>query len=272
MCPIRTKRAACVFRKLCRRRARGSFTLRQRGNDRGGPTINMRYDRARPALMAAALFLIAVPVPAAAQANAASIRGTVVDSSGAAVPRVSVTAINDATGVKVSTATNDEGIYSFPVLNPGTYTISAELTGFKKEVHRGIELQLNQVVRIDLALELGSISDQVVVEARTPLVENETSSLGRVVSTRDVGELPLNQRNFAQLATLMPGSNFGAAGTIGGGGRPDDPRPRSSVFVNGTRDSSNSYLIDGIDNYDRIHTTIAIKPSINAIREFKVQP
>ena len=166
---------------------------------------------ARPALMAAALFLIAVPVPAAAQANAASIRGTVVDSSGAAVPRVSVTAINDATGVKVSTATNDEGIYSFPVLNPGTYTISAELTGFKKEVHRGIELQLNQVVRIDLALELGSISDQVVVEARTPLVENETSSLGRVVSTRDVGELPLNQRNFAQLATLMPGSNFGAA-------------------------------------------------------------
>ena len=226
---------------------------------------------ARPALMAAARFLIALPVPAAAQANAASIRGTVVDSSGAAVPRVSVTAINDATGVKVSTATNDEGIYSFPVLNPGTYTISAELTGFKKEVHRGIELQLNQVVRIDLALELGSISDQVVVEARTPLVENETSSLGRVVSTRDVGELPLNQRNFAQLATLMPGSNFGAAGTIGGGGRPDDPRPRSSVFVNGTRDSSNSYLIDGIDNYDRIHTTIAIKPSIDAIREFKVQ-
>src|SRR5207249_2107174 len=83
------------------------------------------------------------------------------------------------------------------------------------------------------------------VEERVPLVEAETSSLGRVVSQRDVVDLPLNKRNFSQLVTLVPGASFGAAGAIGSGTRPDDPRPASAFFVNGTRDTSNLYLIDG---------------------------
>jgi Carboxypeptidase regulatory-like domain/TonB dependent receptor-like, beta-barrel len=208
---------------------------------------------------------------ATAQVNTASIRGTVRDANGAAIAGVAVTSTNEATGVSLVTATNSEGIYTFPILNVGVYTVTAEYAGFKKAAHKGIGLQVNQTVRVDLSLEVGQVTEQVVIESGTPLVENETSSLGRVVSERDVVDLPLNQRNFVQLAVLLPGSNFGAAGTIGGGGRPDDPRPRSSIFVNGTRDSSNSYLVDGIDNYDRIHTTIAVKPSIDAIKEFKVQ-
>ncbi len=222
------------------------------------------------ALLGAALFCLA-PGDARAQANTAALRGIVSDASGAVVPEVSVMATNEDTGIKVSTVTNNEGIYVFPVLPLGTYTVSAELTGFKKIVRKGIELQVNQVVRIDLVLEVGTVTEQVVVEARAPVVESETSSLGRVVASREVVDLPLNKRNFAQLVTLLPGSSFGATGTIGGGDRPDDPRPRSSFFVNGTRDSSNTYLIDGIDNYDRVHTTIGIKPSIDAVEEFKVQ-
>jgi len=206
-----------------------------------------------------------------AQVSTGAIRGTVRDAAGGALSGVTVTVTNEATGVSQSTVTNNEGIYAFPILNVGTYTTTAEQSGFKKAAHKGIELQLNQTARIDFNLEVGQITDEVVIQAGVPLIENETSSLGRVVSERDVVDLPLNQRNFVQLAVLLPGSNFGAAGTIGGGGRPDDPRPRSSIFVNGTRDSSNSYLIDGIDNYDRIHTTIAVKPSIDAIKEFKVQ-
>lgn len=228
--------------------------------------------RFRLALLLGAAVLFFGPAQGLAQVNTAAMRGTVTDPTGAVVPGVSVLATNEATSVSRATVTNDEGIYAFPVLNAGTYTVTAELQGFKKVVRKGIELQLNQTARIDLALEVGPVTDQVVVEAtRAPLVESETSSLGRVVASRDIVDLPLNQRNFAQLATLMPGSNFGAAGAIGAGGRPDDPRPRSAIFVNGTRDSSNTYLLDGIDNYDRIHTTIAVKPSIDAIQEFKVQ-
>ncbi|PYU88417.1 MAG: hypothetical protein DMG08_25500 [Acidobacteria bacterium] len=224
----------------------------------------------RRVVLAAALFCIPI-FHAAAQVNTASIRGTVSDPSGAVVDGASITATNDLTGVSLTTVSNAQGIYVFPVLNLGAYTLAAEKQGFKKAVRKGIELQVNQTARIDLALEVGAVSEQVVVQEQIPLVEAETSSLGHVVTQRDVLDLPLNKRNFSQLAVLVPGANFGAAGTIGGGDRPDDPRPRSAFFVNGTRDSSNTYLIDGIDNYDRLHTTVAIKPSIDAVQEFKVQ-
>ena len=223
------------------------------------------------ALFAAAAVFCLQLFHAAAQVNTASIRGTVTDSSGAVVANASITAVNDATGAKSSTASNTQGIYSFPVLGVGAYTVTAELQGFKTAVRQGIELQVNQTARIDLVLEVGTVSERVVVEERVAVVETETSSLGTVVSRRDVVDLPLNKRNFAQLAVLVPGVNFGAAGTIGGGTRPDDPRPRSSFFANGARDSSNTYLIDGIDNYERVHATTVVKPSIDAVQEFKVQ-
>lgn len=225
----------------------------------------------RMRLLLAFMSLAVLPALAAAQATGGSIRGTITDSSGAVVADAAVTAVNDATGVKLGTVSNAEGIYAFPVLAPGSYTLTAEHPGFKKAVRKGVEIQLNQVARIDLSLEVGAVVEQVAVEEKAPLVDRETASLGRVVASRDVAELPLNKRNFAQLATLMPGSNFGSPDNIGGGGRPDDPRPRSGIFVNGTRESSSTYLVDGVDNYDRIHTTVGIKPSVDAIREFKVQ-
>lgn len=226
-----------------------------------------------PKVLTVLLFVLCALLPATvmAQATSAAIRGTITDASGAVVANVAVTAVNDETGIKHSTQSNAEGIYGFPVLTPGAYTISAEVTGFKKAVRKGVEIQLNQVARIDLTLQVGAFAESVIVEEKAPLVDSETASLGRVVASRDVVELPLNKRNFSQLATLMPGSNFGSIDNIGGGSRPDDPRPRSGIFVNGTRESSSTYLVDGVDNYDRIHTTVGIKPSVDAIREFKVQ-
>ena len=208
---------------------------------------------------------------AMAQVNTGAIVGTVRDTSGAVVAGAALHAINDGTGRLSSTTSNSEGIYSFPVLSVGGYTVTAEKQGFKKAVRKAVELQINQTARLDLVLEVGAVSEQVVVEAQVPVIQTESASLGSVISQREVLDLPLNKRNFSQLVTLAPGANFGASGAIGGGSRPDDPRPASAFFSNGTRESSNLYLIDGIDDYDRITTTIVIRPSIDAVQEFKVQ-
>src|ERR1051325_4636787 len=130
-----------------------------------------------------------------AQVNTASIRGTVTDSTGAVVADASVNASNNATGAKATTLTNAQGIYSFPVLNVGAYTVSAELRGFKTAVRQGVELQVNQTARIDLVLEGGAGTERGVGEDRVPLVEAETSSLGRVVPQRDeIGRASCRER------------------------------------------------------------------------------
>ena len=137
------------------------------------------------------------PTAVQGQATSAAIRGTITDASSAVVANVAVTAVNDATGIKLATLSNHEGIYGFPVLTPGAYTIAAELSGFKKAVRKGVEVQLNQVARIDLTLQVGAFAESVVVDEKAPLVDSETASLGRVVASRDIVELPLNKRNFA---------------------------------------------------------------------------
>ena len=117
--------------------------------------------------------------------------------------------------------------------------------------------------------------NQVVeVEGTAPLLESQSSVLGSVISQTQVQDLPLNGRNFVQLAILSPGvsgTGFGAKGTIMSGTRPDDQRPGSELFVNGNRESSNNYLYDGIDNNDRLTLALVIRPAIEAIKEFKIQ-
>ena len=117
--------------------------------------------------------------------------------------------------------------------------------------------------------------NQVVeVEGTAPLLESQSSVLGSVISQTQVQDLPLNGRNFVQLAILRPGvsgTGFGAKGTIMSGTRPDDQRPGSELFVNGNRESSNNYLYDGIDNNDRLTLALVIRPAIEAIKEFKIQ-
>jgi hypothetical protein len=221
-----------------------------------------------------ALLYLAAPVDLHAQVTTADLVGTVKDGSGAVVAGAQVAATNEATGVSRAVHTDTEGNFLITQLHPGRYTLTAEIPGFRKLVQKGIELQVNQRAQIDLVLQIGEVSEIVAVEGTAPLLESQSSVLGSVISETQVQDLPLNGRNFVQLAILTPGvtgTGYGARGTIMSGTRPDDQRPGSELFVNGNRENSNNYLYDGIDNNDRLTLALVIRPAIEAIKEFKIQ-
>jgi hypothetical protein len=218
--------------------------------------------------------LFVSPATARAQVTTADLVGTIKDSSGAVVPGATVALTNEATGVSRSTTTSDSGTYSFTSLPPGRYRLSAELSGFRRIERTGVDLQVNQRAQIDLGLELGSVSESVVIQGTAPLLETQSSVLGSVIEEKQVQDLPLNGRNFVQLATLstgVSGAGSGMRGTIMSGTRPDDLRPGTELFVNGNRENSNNYLYDGIDNNTRLTLVIVVRPNVEAIKEFKVQ-
>ncbi len=166
------------------------------------------------------------------------------------------------------------GKYIITLLPPGDYTVSVEAAGFRKLVQSGITLQINQQAQVDLTLQLGQVSETVEVTGQAPLLESESSSLGTVVNQKLVNQLPLNGRNFIQLATLSPGVNgvgYSASGTIMSGSRPDDRRPGTEIFSNGNREGSNNFLYDGIDDNERLTLSIVLRPAVEAVREFKIQ-
>ncbi len=222
-------------------------------------------------LLTAALLLSS---PCAAQVASAELSGTVLDSSGAVVPGAKVTATNLATNAARSSESGKDGGYFLTQLAPGDYTLNVEANGFRKLVQTGLSLQINQQARVDLTLQLGQMADTVEVTGQPPLLEAESSSLGTVVNEKLVNQLPLNGRNFIQLATLSPGVNgvgFSAGGTIMSGARPDDRRPGTEIFANGNREGSNNFLYDGIDDNERLTLSIVLRPAVEAVREFKIQ-
>ena len=211
---------------------------------------------------------------ARAQVTTADLVGTIKDSSGAVVPGVTVALTNEATGVSRSTTSGDGGTYSFTSLQPGRYRLTAELQGFRRIERTGVELQVNQRAQIDLDLEIGLVSESLLIQGTAPLLETQSSVLGSVIEEKQVRDLPLNGRNFVQLATLstgVSGAGSGMRGTIMSGTRPDDLRPGTELFVNGNRENSNNYLYDGIDNNTRLTLVIVMRPNVEAIKEFKVQ-
>jgi hypothetical protein len=161
-------------------------------------------------------------------------------------------------------------------LKPGTYTVTAEREGFKTAVQTAFKLDINQVVRVDLTLVVGSVHEQVLVTAVEPQVESETSSIGQVIDESRVHQLPINGRNFMQLAYLSPGVNMGPAstgstGNVQQGGIPEDERGNGSIQVNGLWATNNNYLLNGFDNNEQQIGFELIEPPIDAIQEFKVQ-
>ena len=225
-------------------------------------------------LLALGSLLLLSPAMANAQVTTADLVGTIRDSTRGVVPGVTVALTNEATGVTRSATTGDGGTYIFTSLQPGRYKLTAEIPGFRKVERTGVELQVNQRAQIDLDLEVGLVSETVVIEGTAPLLETQSSVLGRVIEEKQVQDLPLNGRNFVQLATLSPGvsgAGSGMRGTIMSGTRPDDLRPGTELFVNGNRENSNNYLYDGIDNNTRLTLVTVMRPNVEAIREFKVQ-
>ncbi len=200
--------------------------------------------------------------------------GNVLDASGAAVPNATVTATNVDTAIAHTTAQREERRICAYRSSPGNYTLTVGSPGFASWNRPGWILQINQQARVDLTLMVGQAAETVSVTGHPPLLEAESSSVGTVVNQQLVNQLPLNGRNFVQLATLSPGVNGvgeSASGTIMGGTRPDDRRPGSEIFSNGNREGDNNFLYDGVDNNERLTLSITLRPAMDAVREFKIQ-
>src|SRR5450755_1128816 len=224
---------------------------------------------ARPTLVALSLLVaICFATPLWAQKDAGTIVGAVRDPSGAVVPGAKVTVEDVDRGVQMTLSTNDEGEYVASPLHIGRYKIRVEKTGFKSAVSEVVELNVQGRVAINMALQVGQISEEILVTGSAPLLETETSELGQVVDQKRVSNLPLNGRNFAQLALLSTGTAPSEPGARDEGGY--------GFSANGARSLQNNFLLDGVDNNSNLpdllnETNFVIQPPVEALQEFKVQ-
>src|SRR6266404_7438319 len=214
------------------------------------------------------LFTLLFSAAALAQTTA-TIVGTVTDSSGAVVPGVSITVTAKDTGLTRKATTNQSGNYVATFLPVGQYSVTAEVTGFKKKTVTGIVLEVNQEPRVDIALEVGAVTDSVTVSGETSQLQTENAVVGQVVDNRYTTQIPLNGRDFSQLLLLSPGTTTRPGGfdlSVGSA-----TGSNGSGIAIGGRDSQNNFTLDGASNNARQFGNIAMRPSIDAIQEFKVQ-
>ena len=219
------------------------------------------------------LFSVAAVSVLNAQVDTATIVGTVQDPSGGVVPGAAVTATEVNTNIKTSTRADASGNYAITPLKIGEYTVSVEAQGFKKETRAGVVLQVQDRSRIDFTLQVGSIAEVVNIDAAAPVVETETSSLGDVVNAQQVTELPLNGRDFTQLATLTTGviKITESSGSINGASSQSNGNAGGAFAVNGTRGNLNNFMLDGIDNNSNDNAGNVLQTNVDAIQEFKIQ-
>jgi hypothetical protein len=159
-----------------------------------------------PALAAVFAVLLSFSTAGIAQVTTGSILGTVHDASGAVLPGATVTITDAGKGTTTVKQTDNEGNYSDPYLLPGSYNISVEAQGFKRSLQNNVVLDIDQKAQVDFTLETGGASETVEVTSAPPLIRLDSSELGEVVGKRQVQNLPLNGRNFAQLVYLVPGA------------------------------------------------------------------
>jgi len=214
-------------------------------------------------LLMAALLL---PVPAFAQFDTATVLGTVKDSSGAVVPGATVTLKNTATGISASAVSDSDGNYQFLNVRVGTYNLRAELQGFSAAEAKDVAVTVNARQRVDLTLAVGSLGETVEVQAASPLLEMESSGRDQVIAKEQIVNLPLNGRNYADLALLSPGVRRSAI---------SDSRD-ASFNVNGLRSAVNSFMLDGVDNNsygtsNQGFSNQLVQVSPDAVEQFKVQ-
>ena len=206
-----------------------------------------------------------------AQVDRGTIAGTVTDPNDAVIGGATVVITNTATGQAERLTTNETGAYTANTLLIGSYSVSAEKAGFQKVLQSNVNVDINKVVRVDLNLPVGTVSEQVEVTAAPPLVESETSSLGTVETQERIVDLPLNGRNFVQLAWLGAGANQGSQNNGPLRGTTDNNRPGIQVAVNGLTSFDNNFLLDGIDNNETGQGTLVVQPAPDAIQEFRVE-
>jgi outer membrane receptor protein involved in Fe transport len=216
--------------------------------------------------------LVLVTSAAFGQLTTADIVGTVQDATGAVVPNATVTLVNLGTNEKRTYTTNSSGEYTFTLLPVGHYSVAVKAGGFQSSITKDVAVEAGDRARNDVHLTLGSESTTIEVSASTPLLQSESATVSSTVTARAVQDLPLNGRNFVQLVNLVPGANEGAGNGLSSGGRPDDRRTNAAgLSVNGQDDTLNNWVVDGIDNNERVIGTIGVKPNVEGIQEITVQ-
>jgi hypothetical protein len=218
---------------------------------------------------AAGLLFFAVPSRLQAQVDTGSILGTVTDASGASVTGAKVTLINEGTGAELSTTTGADGGYKFTPVRIGSYKLSVSLQGFQTVVQTGVTVNVGENVVANFTLKPGTVTETISVESTIPVLQSQDASVGQVVDSKNVNDLPLNGRNFTFLAQLAAGVNSPQADTRGNAST-------GAFAANGLRPAQNNYLLDGIDNnsdtVDFLNgTNFVVLPPVDAIQEFKVQ-
>src|SRR5437870_12001328 len=211
---------------------------------------------------------LALSVLSFVQKDTGSIVGTVKDQNGALVANANVTVTDVERGPELTSTTSDAGEYVAGPLRVGRYTVMVQHPGFKEAVSVHVNLDVQQRIAINVTLQVGQISEAVEVTGAAPLLETETSELGQVVDHKRVANLPLNGRNFAQLALLTAGTAPSEPGARDEGG--------FGFSANGARSLQNNFLLDGVDNNSNLpdllnETNYVIQPSVEALQEFKVQ-
>jgi hypothetical protein len=218
-----------------------------------------------PSAAALTIWLSLSIVPLSGQQESASITGQVTDSSGAAVAGAQVTIRNEASGASFVSVTDGEGFYRAPQLRPAVYTISVAAPGFSTAVREGIVARVNDRLRVDMPLQVGAVTESVMVTGAAPLLQTEDATIGQVIDNQKIVELPLNGRSWLQLALLTPGAV--TYGTY------DSYNPQSQVMnLGGNRTMQTDFLIDGADNNSFVIAGGAqAHPPVDSLQEFKVQ-
>jgi hypothetical protein len=224
----------------------------------------------RPIALLALLVLFSSA--AFAQLTTADILGTVTDATGGVVPNASVVLTNLGTNEKRTSQTNGAGDYTFTLLPVGHYSIAVKASGFQASVTKDLSVEAGDRARNDVHLTVGSETTTIEVTASTPLLQADSATVSSTVTAKAVQDLPLNGRNFVQLVALVPGANEGPGNGLSSGGRPDDRRTNAAgLSVNGQDESLNNWVVDGVDDNERVIGTIGVKPNVEGIQEITVE-
>ena len=210
----------------------------------------------------------------AQSSTAGNITGTVRDPQGAAVANAEITILEEKTGATRTAKTNEDGFYSIPGVPPGVYTISTAPSGFKKTVANGVALHVSENLTVNLDLQVGQVSEIVTVTSEAAPVELRSGEVSSLISEKQVTELPLNGRNYAQLALMVPGVSPVTQAGAGGAFATRGTGLNSGVdmSVNGNQSNANLWTVDGVNNMDvGSNRTLLVFPSVDAIQEFRVE-
>jgi Carboxypeptidase regulatory-like domain len=199
------------------------------------------------------------------------VTGRVTDASNAVIPGASMTLTNVNTNAVRNALSTEAGTYTFPSVAPGSYRLKTELPGFKTTVSEPFVVQVQQVLRLDVVIQVGQVSDTVEVSATANLLQSETAAIGAVVENKIITDLPLNGRNYLNLVALAPNVNMLSPSAGQAASRQGGDRAGQAISTGGQRIMFDYYTLDGVNNTDPNFNTYVALPSIDAIQEFKVQ-